>query len=113
MPLRAAGPPKSGSSNPNDFAGDNPTEFAKVCIMFRVKVVEHSTLSGSRGNVWVCKHRGSYTPVVLMIGRYEGKMDQTELRKVFYKVDHRLQDVSPYDKPLPGGLSMYEEAGFG
>ena len=82
--------------------------------MFRVKVVEHSTMKGSSGSVWVCKHRGEYTPVVLMIGRYEGKMDQKELGKVFYKMDHSLQDVSRYDKPLPeGGLSMYEEAGFG
>ena len=70
--------------------------------MFRVKVVNHSTLKGSSGSVYVCKNRGEYTPVVLMIGRYEGEMDQRELARVFYKVEHSLQNLSTYDKPLLG-----------
>ena len=71
-----------------------------MCIIFRVKVVEHSTMKGSSGSVLICKHSGSYTPVVLMMARYEGKMDPKELGKVFYPVDHSLDNLSPYDQAL-------------
>ena len=98
--------PESGNFNPmvvNGVGGDNRMDVWDVCIIFRIKLMGHKALAGSRSTVFVCKNRGQYTPVVLMVGRYEGDMEPKVLQKLFYKVEHREGELCEYDKPLADG----------
>ena len=51
----------------------------------------------------MCKNGGQYTPVVVMVGRYEGDMEPKVLQKLFYKVEHKQGELGEYDKPLADG----------
>ena len=75
-------------------------DVLEVCIIFRIKLMGHKALPQSRSAVFVCKNRGQYTPVVLMVGRYEGDMEPKVLQKLFYKVEHKQGELCEYDKPL-------------
>ena len=72
----------------------------EVCIIFRIKLMGHKALAGTKSTVFVCKNRGQYTPVVLMVGRYEGETDPKRLEKLFYNVEHKPSHLNQYDRPL-------------
>ena len=87
----------------NGVGGDNPMDVREVCIIFRIKLMGHKALPGSKGTVFVCRNGGQYTPVVVMVGRYEGDMEPKVLQKLFYKVEHKQGELGEYDKPLADG----------
>ena len=68
---------------PGHFGGSK----SACCAVFRIRVSEHTRFRSGR-DIFVCRDAGTYTPVVLMIGRYTGRMDPRSIRGLFNEVCH-------------------------
>ena len=72
----------------------------EVCTVFRIKVMAHNANPSTKGKIHVCQHGGQYTPVVLMLGKYRGSMEEKYLKEKFYRVEHAPGYLNEFGEPL-------------
>ena len=80
--------------------GDNRMGALEVCTVFRIKVMAHNAKPSTRSKIFVCQNGGQYTPVVLMLGKYRGSMEEKYLKEKFYRVEHGPEYLNEFDAPL-------------
>ena len=90
--------------------GDNRMGALEVCTVFRIKVMSNNVKHGSgradgSGKIYVCQGAGQYTPVVLMLGRYRGELDEKSLQERFYVVEHGPEYLNVHDEPRAGPVA--------